>query len=102
MIRPFACIYPADILLPGLFSFVGNLILNFPATDRTQIELYGYYVSDNNDFQLRNGANGNISIAAQHKLFKNRLTLSVNVEDIFNIDQFPVSIDAPNIYLFLK
>lgn len=96
----FSSTYPADVLLPGLFSFVGNLSLNFPVTAQTQIELYGYYVSDNNDFQLHNSASGNISIAAQHKLFKNRLSLSVNVEDIFNLNQFPVSIDASNVYLY--
>lgn len=96
----FSSLDPDDQLMPGIFSFTGNLSLNFTLNSNTQFQFYGYYVSKNNSFNLQNKANGNISFSAQRKFYKNRLTTSVNLEDIFNLNQFPVFIDSRDVYLY--
>jgi len=90
---------PGDVLLPGIFNVTGNLSLNFNLPDRTQFQIYGYCVTKNNNFQLQNATNENVSIAAQHRFFKNKLTVSVNFEDIFNINNFPIRGYSENVYL---
>ncbi|NRF37719.1 outer membrane beta-barrel family protein [Pedobacter foliorum] len=87
-----------DILFPGNLSFTGNLSLNFTAKN-TKFQVYGYCVTANNYFQLKNATNGNISIAVQQKLFKSRMTASLNFEDILNINQFPVTVNTTNVYI---
>lgn len=88
-----------DILLPNLFYMTGNLSLNFTLPEKTQIQLYGYCVTKNNNFQLQNLTNGNLSIAVQHKFIKDRLTASINLEDIFNINNFPTRFNNQNVFL---
>lgn len=87
-----------DILFPSNFSFTGNLSLNFTVKS-TRFQVYGYCVTTSNYFQLQNATSGNVSMAAQHKFFKNRLTASLNFEDVFNINQFPVTVNTTNIYI---
>lgn len=88
-----------DILLPTLFYITGNLSLNFTLPEKTQIQLYGYCVTKNNNFHLQKLTNGNLSIAVQHKFFKEHLTASINLEDVFNISKFPTRFNNQNVFL---
>ncbi len=90
---------PNDILYPGNFSLTGNVSLNFSLIKNTPFQIYGYIVTKNNYFQLQNATSGNLSMAAQHKFLKNRLTVSINIEDIFNINRFPVTANTETVYI---
>jgi len=90
---------PGDVLLPNLFFLTGNLSLNFSLTSNTSFQVYGYCVTKNNSFQVQNGTSGNISAAFQQKLFSKCLTASLNFEDIFNINQYPVEVYNQNVHI---
>lgn len=90
---------PGDILLPNLFFVTGNLSLNFSLPGNTSFQVYGYCITKNNSFQVQNGTSGNISAAVQKKFLSQRLTASVNFEDIFNINQYPVEVFNQNVYI---
>lgn len=90
---------PGDILLPNLFFMTGNLTLNFSLPGNTSFQVYGYCVTKNNSFQVQNGTTGNISAAVQKKFLSKRLTVSVNFEDVFNINQYPVEVFNQNVYI---
>ena len=76
-----------------------NFSLNFKLPKKTQLQLYGYCITRNNDFQLQNGTNGNISLAMQHIFLNNHLTVSVNLEDIFNLNNYPINLFNQNVYI---
>lgn len=90
---------PDDVLFPGNFSLTGNVSLNFALIKNTPFQIYGYLVTKSNYFQLQNATNGNISIAVQHKFLSNKLTASINIEDIFNINRYAVTVNTANVYL---
>lgn len=88
---------PGDVFNANNFSVTSNLSLNINLIKNMPVQLYGYYVSRNQYFQLDNGSNGNISLAMQRKLFGNRLTASFNLEDLFNLNQYPVTVNTPSV-----
>jgi hypothetical protein len=82
----------ADKFFPEIFSFVGNANLSYDLAKHTNIWLFAYYTSNSTMFQTKNLATGSISAGIQHKLLKNKLTLSMKIEDMFNINDHPVMI----------
>ncbi|MBB1647683.1 hypothetical protein A9970_27405 [Sphingobacterium sp. UME9] len=81
-----------DQFFSEMFSFVGNANLSYDFTKSTNIWLFGYYVSNSTMFQTKNLATGSISAGIQQKLLKNKLALSMKIEDMFNINDHPVMI----------
>ena len=90
---------PDDVFNADNFSVTSNLSLNFNFIKNTPVQLYGYFVSRSRYFQLDNGSNGNISLAMQRQLLKNKLTVSLNMEDLFNLNRYPVTVNTPNVYI---
>ncbi|REA64357.1 hypothetical protein DSL64_02055 [Dyadobacter luteus] len=85
---------PADFLLPGITNFMGNINAFVNVLPKTTIQVFGFYTSNRHSFQTKNGATGYITLGAQQKILSDKVTIALNFEDIFNTQQYPVSLQS--------
>lgn len=91
--RPyFSSNVPGDLLLPGITSFMGNINTFVNVLPKTTIQVLGFYMSERNSFQTRNGKMGYVTLGVQQKVLSDKMTIGLNFEDIFNTQQVPISL----------
>ena len=83
---------PEDYLLPGITNFAGSINAFVKVLPKTTFQLFGFYSSDRNNFQMKSGANGYMSLGVQQKAMNDKLSIALKGEDIFNLQKYPVSI----------
>jgi len=81
-----------DFLLSGITNFMGNVNAFVNVLPKTTVQVLGFYTSNKNSFQTRNGPTGYMTFGIQQKLLSDKMTIAVNFEDVFNTQQFPVSL----------
>jgi len=80
-----------DILLPGSLNFNGSINTLIHIFPKTTIQILGFYSSVRNSFQMKYGPSGYITTGLQQKVLKDKLNISLTIEDIFNLQKFPIS-----------
>lgn len=91
--RPFfSSGFSDDLLLSGITNFMGSVNMFIPILPKTTVQVLGFYTSAQNSFQTRNGATGYVTLGIQQKLLSDKLNLNLTLEDIFNTQEFPVSL----------
>jgi iron complex outermembrane receptor protein len=81
-----------DFLLSGITNFMGNINAFIKVLPKTTVQVLGFYTYARNSFQTRNGPTGYMTLGVQQKVLSDKMTIAVNFEDIFNTQQFPVSL----------
>jgi len=80
-----------DILLPGSLNFNGSINTFIHIFPKTTVQILGFYASVRNSFQMKYGPSGYITTGLQQKVLKDKLNISLTIEDIFNLQKFPIS-----------
>ncbi|MGJ1434313.1 outer membrane beta-barrel protein [Sphingobacterium siyangense] len=81
----------ADILLPGIVNFSGSINTFINILPKTTVQILGFYTSKRNSFQMQYGATGYITTGLQQKVLRDKLNISLTIEDIFNLQKAPIS-----------
>ena len=82
---------PEDILLPTTLNFNGSINTFIYIFPKTTFQILGFYASERNSFQMKYGATGYITTGLQQKVLKDKLNISLTIEDIFNLQKVPIS-----------
>ena len=82
---------PEDILLPATLNFNGSINTFIYIFPKTTFQILGFYASERNSFQMKYGATGYITTGLQQKVLKDKLNISLTIEDIFNLQKVPIS-----------
>jgi len=80
-----------DFLLPGITTFSGSMNVFINVLPKTTLQLLGFYTSDRNNFQMKSGANGYLTVGVQQKALKDKLNIALTCQDIFDLQNFPIS-----------
>ncbi|MDM1296698.1 outer membrane beta-barrel protein [Sphingobacterium sp. N143] len=80
-----------DALLPGIVNFNGSINTFITILPKTTVQILGFYASKRNSFQMKYGATGYITTGVQQKLFRDKLNISLTIEDIFNLQKVPIA-----------
>jgi iron complex outermembrane receptor protein len=98
--RPsFSSTISTDLLLQGITNFMGNMNMFVNVLPKTTVQILGFYTSPRNSFQTRNGSSGYVTLGIQQKTLADKMNIALNLEDVFNTQEFPVAMYSDVFYM---